>query len=74
MPAVRIKSDEHYLSAIRVLNKVGGTFQGVGPWSDPVLLVTDTQYQALVEAGVVCADNKEVKKRGAKRANKKAKS
>jgi hypothetical protein len=72
--AIRIRSREQYIEAIRVLDKVGGTWQGVGPSSDPVLLLTDAQYNALLEAGVVPPNDREVKVRGQKAAPKKAKS
>jgi hypothetical protein len=72
--AVHIQSDEQYLAAIGVLNKVGGTWQGIGPASDPVLLLTEAQYTALVEAGVIPANDKEVKSRGKKATAKKSRS
>jgi hypothetical protein len=71
--AVRIHSREQYIRALRVLNNVAGTWQGIGPSSAPVLLLTDPQYQALVEAGVVSANDKEVKGRGKKAPAKKSK-
>jgi hypothetical protein len=72
--AVRIQSREQYIEAIRVLDKVGGTWQGVGPSSDPVLLLTDTQYKALVEAGFVPSNEKKIDGRGKKATAKKTKS
>jgi hypothetical protein len=72
--AVHIQSREQYVQAVGVLNKVGGTWQGVGPSSAPVLLVTDAQYQALVQAGVVPATDKEVKPRGKKASARKTQS
>ncbi len=72
--AVHIRSKEQYIQAIRVLDKVAGTWQGVGPSSDPVLLLTEAQFQALVTAGVVPAVDKEVKARGKKATAKKTKS
>ncbi len=72
--AVRIQSREQYLAAIRVLNNVKGTWHGRGPSSDPVLLLPDEHYNALVEAGVIPANGKEVKPRGKKANTKKAKS
>jgi hypothetical protein len=72
--AVRIQSREQYIQAVRVLDKVAGTWQGIGPASDPVLLLTDAQYNALVEAGVVQSNDKEVKARGKKATAKKSKS
>jgi hypothetical protein len=71
---VHIHSKEQYIAALRVLNKVPGTWQGVGPSSDPVLLLPDAHYNALVEAGVVPANDKEVKARGKKADAKKPKS
>ena len=72
--AVHIQSKEQEIQALRVLDKVGGTWQGIGTSSDPVMLLTDAQYNALVEAGVVPANDNEVKGRGKKATAKKAKS
>jgi hypothetical protein len=60
MPAVPITSREQYIKALEVLDRVGGTWSGVG-YPDRFLLVSPRQYEALVEAKVVtrqCA-NKE---------------
>ncbi len=56
MPQVHIKDLKQYEKAIEVLTRVGGTYQGVGQdkW---YLLVTDTQYQALLEAKVIADGN-----------------
>jgi hypothetical protein len=51
MPAVPITSDEQYEKAIEVLDRVGGTYQGVG-FEEKYLLVNEAQYRALVAAGV----------------------
>jgi hypothetical protein len=51
MPAVPITSKEQYIKAIGVLDRVGGTWHGVGD-EERYLLVTLAQYDALVEAGV----------------------
>ena len=72
--AVRIQSKEQYIRALRVLDKLPGTWQGIGPSSAPVLLLTDLHYNALVEAGVVGANDKEVKRRGKKATAKKTRS
>lgn len=72
--AVHIHSREQYIEALRVLNNVEGTWQGIGPSSAPVLLLTDAQYTALLKAGVVSANDKEVKTRGKKAPAKKTKS
>jgi hypothetical protein len=72
--AVHIHSREQYIQAVRVLDKVGGTWQGIGTSSAPVLLLTEAQFNALVEAGVVPANDKEVKARGKKATAKKTKS
>jgi hypothetical protein len=71
--ALHIHSEEQYIRALSVLAKLPGTWQGIGPSSASVLLLTDAQYQALLEAGVVPAGDKEVKVRG-KKATKKTKS
>ena len=51
MPVVPITSTEQYIKATEVLDRVGGTFQGVG-FEEWFLIVTEAQYKALVEAGV----------------------
>jgi hypothetical protein len=74
--AVRIRSEEQYIQALRVLDRIPGTWRGVGPSSDPVLLVTETQFNALVEAGVIASNDsndREVKTSGRKGFPKKAK-
>jgi hypothetical protein len=63
MPAVPITSPEQYEKALEVLDRVGGTFQGVGQ-KDWFLLVTDAQYRALVEAKVIAPQDSE---KGSKR-------
>ena len=64
MPAVPITSREQYIKAIEVLDRVGGTWQGVGQ-EEWVLLVTEAQYKALVEANVTPhQDTKRDSKRG----------
>jgi len=73
MPAVPITSDKQYEKALEVLDRVGGTFQGIG-FEEKFLLVSPRQYQALVEAGVVNPpDTAKGAKRG-KRARKNGKS
>ena len=72
--AVHVHSREQHIAALRVLDKVGGTWQGIGTSSDTVLLLTEAQYNALLEAGVVPANDKEVKARGKKATAKKTKS
>jgi hypothetical protein len=71
---VHIRSKEQYIQALRVLDRVGGTWQGVGTSADPVMLLTEVQYQALVEAGVIPAEDKEVNARGKKAPAKKTKN
>ena len=71
---VPIYSDEQFIQAMRVLDKLGTTWHGVGPSSARRLLLTEAQYTALVEAGVVPANDKEVKGRGKKATGKKTKS
>jgi hypothetical protein len=58
--ALHIQNKEEFVQVIRLLDKVGGTWHGTGTGDDPVLLLTDTQYNALVEAGVVPSNGKEV--------------
>jgi hypothetical protein len=71
--AVHIHSREQYVEALRILNHVEGTWRGIGPPSAPVLLLTEAQYKALLEAGVVSANDKEVGSRGEKATAKKGK-
>jgi hypothetical protein len=56
MPAVPITSREQYIKAIEVLDRVGGTWHGVGR-EERFLLVSPRQYQALVEAKVVTPED-----------------
>ena len=58
----------------QVLDKLPGTFQIVGTSDAPVFLLNEAQYQALVKAGVIAANGKEVKSRGKKAPPKKSKS
>lgn len=58
MPAVPITSPEQYEKALAVLDRVGGTFQGVGQ-KEWFLLVTEAQYKALLEAKVIAPDVRE---------------
>ena len=71
---IHIQSKEQHLAAIRVLDTTKGTWLGVGTSAAPVIVVTDEQFNALVEAGVVSANGEEVKARGKKTDSKKAKS
>ena len=72
MPAVPITSREQYIEAIGVLDRVGGTWHGVGQdkW---FLLVTPTQYEALVKAKVVAAENGQKEAKRGKKSPKPAK-
>ena len=56
MPKVPIKDEKQYEKAIEVLTRVGGTYHGIGQ-KEWFLLVTDAQYQALLEAKVITPDN-----------------
>jgi hypothetical protein len=56
MPSVRIYNLKQYEKAIGVLTEVGGTWQGVG-YKERYLLVTPAQYEALVKAKVVSAND-----------------
>jgi len=71
---VHIHSDQQYLQALGVRDKIGGTWQGIGTSAAPVLLLTEAQYTALVEAGVVPSNGEEAKTRGKKAAAKKTNS
>jgi hypothetical protein len=64
MPTVPIKDLKQYAKAIEVLTRVGGTWQGVGQ-DEWMLLVSQAQYQALVEAKVATPEeNDKGSKRG----------
>ena len=66
MPAVPMTSREQYIKAIEVLDRLDGTYQGVGQ-KEKFLLVSEAQYKALVEAGVVVPnDTNKDQKRGKK--------
>jgi hypothetical protein len=69
MPAVEIDSPEQYSKALAVLTEVGGTFHGVGQ-EKITLLVTETQYRALVAAGIVKKDGAKERSRGKKKAQR----
>ena len=56
MPAVPITSREQYIKAIEVLDRVGGTWHGVGQ-DEWYLLVSPAQYKALVEAKVATPED-----------------
>ena len=71
---VKILSREQYIAALRVLDVVPGTFHASGPSSSPTLVLGDTQYHALVEAGIIAANGKEGNARGKKANAKKSKS
>lgn len=68
---VRMQNRDHFVEALRVLNKLPGMWHARGAPSAPTLLVTDAHYKALVEAGVVSANGKEDKAHGKKAAAKK---
>jgi len=69
MPAVEIDSPGQYSKALAVLTEVGGTFHGVGQ-EKITLLVTETQYRALVAAGIVKKDGAKERSRGKKKAQR----
>ncbi len=73
MPAVPIKNREQYIKALEVLDRVGGTWHGVGQeqWA---LLVTEAQYKALVEAAVIVPEDTRKDSKGGKNSRTRAKS
>jgi hypothetical protein len=71
---VHIKSREQYVEALRVLNTVPGTWSAIGPSSAPVFLLPDAHYNALLLAGVVSSQDKEVNGGGKKATGKTPKS
>jgi hypothetical protein len=66
-------SRDQYIKALKVLHRVGGTFQGVG-FEDKYLLVSETQYKALVEANVITPEDTEKDPKRGKNSRKNAKS
>jgi hypothetical protein len=50
MPAVVLPDRNAYKKAFQVLMRVGGPFQGRG---EDTLIVSDEQYEALMQAGLV---------------------
>jgi hypothetical protein len=58
MPAIPVKSQEQYVRILEVLDRVGGTWQGVGG-AKRYLLVTPAQLDALVQANVVAPEEVE---------------
>ncbi len=73
MPAVPIKTREQYIKAIEVLDRVGGTWQGVG-FDEWFLLVSPKQYDALVDAHVVTPQDNNKDAKRAKNSRKARKS
>jgi len=73
MPAVPIKNREQYIKAIEVLDRVGGTWHGVGR-DEWFLLVTLAQYKALVEAAVITPEDSKKDSKRAKNSRKHTKS
>ena len=71
---IRIESREQYIDAVRVLEKLPGMWHCRGPSSTPTLLVLDSHYAALVQAGVVAPNGKKGKAHGEKTTAKKSKS
>ena len=72
--AVHIRSREQHLRALRVLDKLKGTWRGIGPACNPILLLTEEQYQAILKAGVVSSNDKKAQIRGKKAIAEKSKS
>jgi hypothetical protein len=72
MPAIPITSDEQYEEAIEVLTRVGGSYLGVG-LEERFLLISATQYQALVKANVVTLQNSNKDPKGGRNSRKSAK-
>jgi hypothetical protein len=70
---IRIQNREQLIAAIGVLDELPGMWHARGTPEAPILLVTDAQYKALVNAGVAPANGKEGKTRDKKATAKKAK-
>ena len=63
MHRVELKDFDKYKKAFAILSEVGGPFAGEG---EDALVVTDEQYQALVEAKVVSVNGTKARGRGKK--------
>ena len=71
---IQIRDRDHFVAALRVLDKLPGMWQSRGPAGSPALLVLDSHYEALVKAGVISPNGKQEKSRGKKTPVKKGKS
>jgi hypothetical protein len=71
---IQFKSRTQYIEAVRVLEKLPGTWHCRGPSASPVLMVLESHYQALVHAGVISANGKKDTAHAEKTAAKKGKS
>jgi hypothetical protein len=69
--AIRMQSWEQHIKALKVPDEAGGTWQAVETSAAPVFLLTDAQYNALIQAGVVRSNRQEDNARGSKKAAKK---
>ena len=67
---VRINGGDQFTEAIKVLNELPGMWHSRGDEKTVELMLLDTHYQALVNAGVVSPNGNEVKTRGTKVAKK----
>jgi hypothetical protein len=63
MHRIELKDFDTYKRAVGVLIEVGGPFAGEGK---DVLIVTDEQYEAMVKAKVVSANDEKARGRGKK--------
>ena len=74
MPAILITGFEQYSKIIKVLDRVGGTWQRVkGEDGGKYLIPTPTQYQALVDAKAVTPQDNGKDTTDGKKSRKKAK-
>jgi hypothetical protein len=71
---VRINGRQQFIEALRVLNKLPGMWHSRGPVENPILLVMDSHYKALVKAGVISPNGKEGKTRGKKATGQKSRA
>ena len=63
---IQIQNREQFIKALGVLNEMPGMWHARGNPANPILLVTDTHFKALVKAGVVSSNGKEGNARGKK--------
>jgi len=70
---VHLQNRDQFIAAIKILNELPGVWHSRGPADAVELLVLDSHYQALLNAGVITANGKESNGRGKEKVAKKSK-